>query len=922
MASPAPQQKSNEPLTTVNPSVMEPAPEPPIVSQTNGKSNGLQARINAKEQKPKNTTQPKSQDGLLSNINPVYNIKYKENGKEIVDTNFVLFDVSSISGTTLTKNILSDEQMNKIINSNKNNIQVDKVKKLLNEKYKGRLIKSLTPEQSNYSDLQSNLDAMENKYSEMNTKFEALTISDLQRITTDEEAYFVLRKLRSIYKVNPDKTIKQLIIFLIKHFGSDKPYFDLEYDELSSIINDKETSKEVYDLLQQYPQLFKLTKSEKAQIIKEYFVRIESISDFNKIVSNILNLEPEILAIVPSKFFSNENVSAIINKLKGSGFYTKAYEVEDFLNLPSTKSIFDLNIDQLLTKAIDDINEDELFKLIYRLNRFLDLDNIDKETIKKIQERLRVIKSVRGMSQDQYDLVTHNRKYADPRNTTKEIEKLENEISVYKKLVADIKADQDKQDIKYTKPESVVLDSQDKNKVIKSDHDSHVDRHLPKFLQSNINKKAINDIINLFNENKNDLERNPFQNIDFDFSILKQQLAQSFEPDEKNRNRTQVNQLKRATDEFKDKYDKETKDFDSKIAALYKTINDQKQKSSSTSQTQTETNLLDQIKQLQEQKKEYEEKARAVYPLFIIDIIKDSHKDFTKSIIALLNNYKNKMTTFISSLSRRLLYLQRWKRDIELKKEYNTKYTAQDDFLKTYDEKIKKAIESIKNAIIVSLQTLEQKYNDKCIEFKKTVGQFISDSDPIFLGFLKQQEGVRKYIATTKQKLLSLYNNERTIMDIVVDSKFTSIYILKFVHFAIFVAALFLTEKLFLEMYMKKVYAENSDPPSIYKMLGILLLIDIGFTLFLVTVLVLLMYIFDSPGKNFVINSNLIITFLLDLGIYLFFVLMISMIIGSIIQMKRYFRYKTEGLRGIRAFKEIVLGVAGSLTFIPFFVVL
>lgn len=480
------------------------------------------------------------------------------------------------------------------------------------------------------------------------------------------------------------------------------------------------------------------------------------------------------------------------------------------------------------------------------------------------------------------------------------IKDLQNNLNAYKELVSTLKRELEH------KPDKTDIEVKNKNK------EEHVSKTLPRILQWSINVKVIEDITALFDEHKADLERNYFQNLDFDFSLLKQELAASTStaPDIRDRKLVnRVNEFSKARIDFQEKYDKQIKSYDNEIATLQQG-------------NETDTNTLDRIKKVQEEKKAYEEKAIAVYPLFIIDMIKKGHKEFNKSIIALLNNYKNKMTKFISKISRRLLYLQRWKRDIELKKQYNTKFTSYDEFLQLYREKINKSIESVKTAIISSLQTLVQKYNDRCVEFKNIIREFIAESDPIFIGFIKQQESVRKQIAATKEKLLSLYNNDRTIMDIVLDSKFISLYVLKFIHFAIFVAALFLTEKLFLEMYMKKVYAENSDPPSIYKMLGILLLIDIGFTLFLVTILVLLMYIFNSPDKNFIINSDLIITFLLDFGIYMFFVLMISMIIGSIIQMKRYFRYKTEGLRGIRAFKEIILGVAGSLVFIPFFIVL
>jgi hypothetical protein len=45
------------------------------------------------------------------------------------------------------------------------------------------------------------------------------------------------------------------------------------------------------------------------------------------------------------------------------------------------------------------------------------------------------------------------------------------------------------------------------------------------------------------------------------------------------------------------------------------------------------------------------------------------------------------------------------------------------------------------------------------------------------------------------------------------------------------------------------------------------------------------------------------------------------MLIGSIVKEKKYFRYKTEGERGIRAFEEIMVSVATIITALPLFLV-
>ena len=102
-------------------------------------------------------------------------------------------------------------------------------------------------------------------------------------------------------------------------------------------------------------------------------------------------------------------------------------------------------------------------------------------------------------------------------------------------------------------------------------------------------------------------------------------------------------------------------------------------------------------------------------------------------------------------------------------------------------------------------------------------------------------------------------------------------------------------------------------------MYGIFLGLDIGFVIFLLTVMFLLMYIFKGRANNFIINPDLIKSFCVDFLMFTVILGLVMIILGSFMQMKKYFRYKTEGLRAIRAYKDISLTVGAVLLVIPFF---
>jgi hypothetical protein len=185
----------------------------------------------------------------------------------------------------------------------------------------------------------------------------------------------------------------------------------------------------------------------------------------------------------------------------------------------------------------------------------------------------------------------------------------------------------------------------------------------------------------------------------------------------------------------------------------------------------------------------------------------------------------------------------------------------------------------------------------------------------------EQADIISKDIRKKQNKLISLYSNQPSLMEIIMDSHFFSMYVLKLLHLGIIILSLFLTEKLFSEMYMKQVYAENNPPPNLMTMLGIFAVVDFGLVLFLLTIMFLLMYVFQKPSNDFIINGDLIKSFIFDYAIFMVLFVVIMVIIALYMQSKKYFRYKTEGLRAIRALKDIALPIAIVLLVVPFFAI-
>ena len=171
-----------------------------------------------------------------------------------------------------------------------------------------------------------------------------------------------------------------------------------------------------------------------------------------------------------------------------------------------------------------------------------------------------------------------------------------------------------------------------------------------------------------------------------------------------------------------------------------------------------------------------------------------------------------------------------------------------------------------------------------------------------------------------REKILYI-NKVNLIMILILDSKFLYLYILKLIVYGFIWLSIFFTEKIFTERYMKSVYAQKQSPPPLYEFYGIYLGFITGFTAFVVVVSYLIQHFLNKSPLNLTygFNNEVILAFLADYAIFTVLSGILLVIIASVIVRKKYFKYKTEGLRGIRAYREVIVTVLAVLIMIPYF---
>jgi hypothetical protein len=167
-------------------------------------------------------------------------------------------------------------------------------------------------------------------------------------------------------------------------------------------------------------------------------------------------------------------------------------------------------------------------------------------------------------------------------------------------------------------------------------------------------------------------------------------------------------------------------------------------------------------------------------------------------------------------------------------------------------------------------------------------------------------------------KLKSLYNLNHSSMDLI-DSQFFVLYVIKGIRILFTYIALFLTTRVFSPIYEEQVYDKKGQPPSLAKYLLIFLAFDISFNVFLVVVLFLLKFLFKSDDNAFIIDNYVFSKYFTDYIISLVLVLAIGYMIGRVIMEKKYFKYRYEGLRAIRAFESTLFNMAIVVYLVPYF---
>ena len=88
---------------------------------------------------------------------------------------------------------------------------------------------------------------------------------------------------------------------------------------------------------------------------------------------------------------------------------------------------------------------------------------------------------------------------------------------------------------------------------------------------------------------------------------------------------------------------------------------------------------------------------------------------------------------------------------------------------------------------------------------------------------------------------------------------------------------------------------------------------------FLFVILFLLKFLFKTEDNSFVIDKYLFNKYLIDYILSLFILCLIGVVVSMVIMQKKYFKYKYEGLRAVRAFELMMFYICIIVYTFPYF---
>lgn len=143
------------------------------------------------------------------------------------------------------------------------------------------------------------------------------------------------------------------------------------------------------------------------------------------------------------------------------------------------------------------------------------------------------------------------------------------------------------------------------------------------------------------------------------------------------------------------------------------------------------------------------------------------------------------------------------------------------------------------------------------------------------------------------------------------------VYSVKLVRFLVLWIALYVTEKVYQDLYVSAALIRRQNPPDVRPLVLYAMLADFVFFVFIILVVQLLRA--QNPGKGYGIDQNLVSLLVVDYVASSLVLAVVGTGVASVVQDKTILRYGDDGLRSIRALGTLLLYGALVTLAVPYY---
>jgi len=267
---------------------------------------------------------------------------------------------------------------------------------------------------------------------------------------------------------------------------------------------------------------------------------------------------------------------------------------------------------------------------------------------------------------------------------------------------------------------------------------------------------------------------------------------------------------------------------------------------------------------------------------------------------------------FTSTFRKGFFYMNYWQHKVD-----NEETRAFKSIIKNIDQIVEKNVKGVREVIRRATSTSDDGSSDEGGLSKWA--QLAESVETVKKGSL--------YLDRTAEVLTTLRNDVKNLLlgkglplrVVLLRSPLLLMYLTKGTRVFFAWAALHFAERIFHMWYVRRVYGQGKTPPNPLGFVGLFLSFEaVMTTLLFVVFLGIRLMAGDGPGY-FPVNGAFLKAFVVDYVFSTLCVFSVSAVIAAVVQKKKYFRYKYEGERGIRALSTMTFYVALVLLLVPYF---